>query len=196
MFPVEHVVSRDLCPSRPNTEGTYIYSYYFHRGKVLTSRPTLVGRLLLLPWLVYREYPPGAGRSPFTQQCIHSGILRGPPHSYRVHSCGIKEPVQGPLMLLLHTASSRAWRLEKPYQRVRLAGPPLGKRLSIGLPWRPSWRRQPSCWQSPFGYYRSRAAGRICPVHGLVYTSGRDAAPPQNTLSGVKCVAFSVAVSM
>ena len=122
--------------------------------------------------------------------------LRGPPHLHCVQSCGIKEPVQGPLLLLLHTASSRAWRLERPYQRVRPAGPPPGKILSIGLPWWPSWRRQPSCWQSPFGYYRWRAAGRVCSVHGLMHTSGRDAAPPQNTLSGVKCVAFSVAVSM
>ena len=61
------MVSRDLCPSRPDTGGTYGYPYYFHRGEVLTSRPNLVEKQLLLSWLVYREYPPGAGRSP-----IHS----------------------------------------------------------------------------------------------------------------------------
>ena len=77
------MVSRDLCPSRPNTGGTYNYPYYFHRGKVLTSRPTLVGRLLLLPRLVYREYPPGAGLRPFTQQSIYSGMC-----GCQYHACG------------------------------------------------------------------------------------------------------------
>ena len=72
-----------LCPSRLNTGGTYIYPYYFHRGKVLTSRPTLVRRLLLLPWLVYREYPPSAGRSPFTQQSIYSSMC-----GCQYHACG------------------------------------------------------------------------------------------------------------
>ena len=74
--------------------------------------------------------------------------------------------------------------VEKPFQRVRLAGPPLGKSLSIGLPWRPSWWWQPSCWQSPFGYYRWWAAGCVCSVHDLTHFSGRDAALPRNALSG------------
>ena len=34
--------------------------------------------------------------------------IKGPPHSLQVYSCGIKEPVHGLLMLLLHTATSRA----------------------------------------------------------------------------------------
>ena len=156
------MVSRDLCPSRPNTGGTYIYPYYFHRGKVLTSRLTLVGKLLLLPWLVYREYPPGAGRSPFTRQRIRIGMcgcryracgcdvtagwargkfsvtaacafgliprLRGPPDSHCFHSCGIKEPVQGPLMLFApYRVLTRLKVEEIPFKRVRPAGPQLGK---------------------------------------------------------------------
>ena len=67
-------------------EGLYGYPYYFHRGKVLTSRLTLVERLLLLPWLVYREYPPGAGRNPFTQQRIRTGMCGC---RYRACSCDV-----------------------------------------------------------------------------------------------------------
>ena len=127
-----------------NTRGTYGYPYYFHRGEVLTSRPTLVEKLLLFPWLVYQEYPPGAGRSTIHSAfhsfwcvwvsescmwlwCEHKSAhgkysvvaacafgaiprLSGPPHSLRVRSCGNRKPVQGPLMLSLQTASSRAWR--------------------------------------------------------------------------------------
>ena len=76
---------------------TYIYPYYFHRGKVLTSRSTLVGRLLL-PWLVYRKYPTGAGRSPFTLQCIHSGIcgFYYTPRPHALEACGETIPTRAP----------------------------------------------------------------------------------------------------
>ena len=137
------MVSRDLCPSRPNTGGTYLYPYYFQRGKVLTSRPTLVGRLLLLLWLVYREYPPCAGRSPFTEQCIHSGLCGC---RYRACGCGVTtrghegsstSPLHAPLGRYLfkvpdafapHHVLTRLKVVEQPFQRVRPAGPPLGKK--------------------------------------------------------------------
>ena len=80
----------DLRGEKEQPSSTYIYPYYFHRGKVRTSRPTLIGRLLLLPWLVYREYPPGAGRSPFTQQCIHSGMC-----GCRCRACGCDVTARG-----------------------------------------------------------------------------------------------------
>ena len=42
---------------------------------------------------------------------------------------------------------------------TRAPGRPIAKESqSIGVPWRPSWRRQPRCWQNPFGYYRWWAA--------------------------------------
>ena len=85
------MVSRDLCPLRRNTVGTHGYPYYFHRGTVLTSRPTLVRRLLLFPWLVFRKYPPGAGRSPFTQRYIHSCGCRC---RYRACGCNVTERAQ------------------------------------------------------------------------------------------------------
>ena len=90
------MVSRDPCPSRPNAGGTYGYPYYFHRGEVLASRPTLVGRLLLLPWLFYREYPPGAGRSPFTQQSIYSGIVGVSSIIHRRMRIWGDTPIKGP----------------------------------------------------------------------------------------------------
>ena len=95
-----------------------------------------------------------------------------------------------------HRVLTRLKVAEKPFQRVRPAGPSLGKSPSIEPPWRLSWRRQPSCWQSPFGYYRWWAAGLVCSVHGLTHSSGQDAALPRNMLSGVGCVAFSVAVNV
>ena len=99
-------------------------------------------------------------------------------------------------MLLLHTASSRGWRFGETIPTRAPGRPTARESLFIALPWRPSWRRQPSCWQSPFGYYRWWAAGRVCSVRDLTHSSGRDAALPRNALSGVECVAFSVAVSM
>ena len=83
---------------------------------------------------------------------------------------------------------------EQPSWHVRPAGPSLGKSLSIGLPWQPSWRRQPYCWQIPCGYYRWWAAGRVCSVLGLMRSPRQDPARPQNALSVVRCVVFSVAV--
>ena len=55
------------------------------------------------------------GKFSVTAACAFGEIprLRGPPHLHCVHSCGIKEPVRSPLMLLLHTASSHAWRLRR-----------------------------------------------------------------------------------
>ena len=47
----------------------------------MTLHPTLVEKLLLFPWLVYREYPPGAGRSP-----IHFGVCG---RRSRACDCGV-----------------------------------------------------------------------------------------------------------
>ena len=56
-------------------EGTYVYPYYFHRGSILTSHPTPVGKLLLLFWLVYWEYSLGVDCSLFTHFPIRSYVV-------------------------------------------------------------------------------------------------------------------------
>ena len=54
---------------------TNVHPYYFHRGTVLTLRPTPVGKLLLLPWLLYWKYPPGADRCTFTNLPSRSCVV-------------------------------------------------------------------------------------------------------------------------
>ena len=166
-------------------------TYYFHGGEVLTSRPILVERLLLLPWLVYQEYPPGTGRSRWSERfwcewvpCVVHVVVVWPRERtkefhrhYRMHiwgdtrislhsfiwlqrGCSRPRDTFAPhrVLMRLKVAEKSSWRL-------RLAGPSLGKSLSIGLASRTSRRRQPCCWESP-------------------------------SLSGVWCVVFSVAVNV
>ena len=130
-FAVEHRRDLWLPISLPQRWGTDIASY---PGWEATTPP-----LASLSGISTRRRPqPNSLSIPFILVCVGVGVvhvivvwphssrgkfsviaayafgsiprLRGPPHSLRVRSFGIKRSVQGPLMLLLHTASSRAWK--------------------------------------------------------------------------------------
>ena len=63
------------------------------------------------------------GKFSVTAACAFRLIprLRGPPHSHCFHSCGIKEPVQGPLMLFApHLVLTRLKVEERPFKPVAL----------------------------------------------------------------------------
>ena len=133
------MVSRNLCPSRSNTGGTYGYPYYFNRDKVLTSRPTLVWRLLLLPWYV------------LVLVCVGVSVML----------VDVMWPGEG------------MWEVQR-HHCMRIWGDTPIKGPSAFIPG-PFMRHQGTCSRS----------------------SGRDTAPPPpNTLSGIGCVVFSVAVNV
>ena len=116
--------------------------YYFHRGKVLTSRPTVVGRLLLLPWLVYREYQPGVGRSPFTQQSIYSGMC-----GCQYHACGCDVIGKG------------MWEVQRD-RRMRIWGDTPIKGPHAFTPG-PIMRHQGTCLRSPDAFAPHRVLTRL-----------------------------------
>ena len=93
-------------------------------------------------WL-WRDHEKARGKFSVTAACAFGAIprLRGPPHSYSF----ILMWHQGtysrfPDAFAPHHVLTHLKVAEQPFQRVRPAGPLLGKSLSIRLPSRPSWR--------------------------------------------------------
>ena len=223
VFPVSHVVARDLFPFAaehqgdlqllillPQRWGTDIASY--------PDREATTPPLASLSGISTRRRPqPHSSSIPLILVCVgvrvvHVILVWPQERTWEVQRHRRMRiwgdtPIKGPPAITLcsfirhqetcsrspdafapHRVLTRLKVAEQLSWRLRPAGLSLGKSLSIGLLWRPSWRRQPYCWQSPCGFYRWWAARRDCSVLGLMHSSRRDPARPQNVLSDLGCV--------